>query len=201
MADLPWQPPTLQFNETTKFDPFARSVSVITEAHRLIHEGLFYYAFRTEFDIPDGDFRYALFRTGNIPVHFKGLNIRASEGPVNLNFFENATINDPSPLNEIVVQNANRLSSNMAQMKIFALGDGAGIISSPIGLPFLGNLFVPANGNAGVEGETGIEELVLLPNTDYVLEVQNDPAGGGTADIQITIAFYELDWANASGSQ
>lgn len=103
--------------------------------------------------------------------------------------FENAVVNvlgtEISPLNQ------NRLSSITPTTRVY---DSTTTFTSD-GDPTLGGLYIPQNGNQGVTGgTTAIEELVLKPNTDYQLALQNDPAGGGSADIVAQFVWYELSY-------
>jgi hypothetical protein len=197
MADVPWTLPTEIKSERNKFDPFSRSVSMITERHRLIHEGLFYYCVANELAIANNSFRYILLRTGNIPPHFNAIEITATEGPFNVSLFEGASVDltgSPSAGTLVEGFNANRLSSNVAGLQAYSLGDTA---PSPLGAMFLGNLFVPFDGRNGITGSSKVEELILLPNSDYIMSLHNDVQGGGSADAHIFFSFYELDWSKA----
>lgn len=172
------------------FDRFHHALTVIDEEHRAIHEGFVYSIVATEEDIPDGDSRYSLYRVHDTPIHLKRFNITASEGPVLLTIYESPVLTDPGgpPLNEPI--NLNRMSSRVPTMEVF----NSPTFTSP-GDPVLGSLYIPADGNAGVSGETGaVQEIILAANTDYLIEFVNDPAGAGTADVYAVVVFYELDY-------
>ncbi len=169
-------------------DPRAHAVTVISEEHRLTHDGMVFYFQRSETGVPDGAFRRTLFRTGAIPPHFKRVKVTASEGPVIVELYENAVVDVLGP--QVAVLNANRLSPRTPLTTVFS-----DTTFTNDGDPLLGSLYIPASGNQGVEGGTdAIEELVLMPNTDYQFALQNDPAGAGTADIVAQLIFYEIDY-------
>lgn len=166
-------------------------MTVIEEEHRLIHDGMVFYRTYFEAAVPDNSSRTALFRTGDIPPHFKRLLVAASEGPIIVDLAEDADVATLGT--QLTSFNANRLSSKSPLATFYA----SDTVFNDTGSPILGNLYIPvgASSNAGVTGETGgIEELVLKPNTDYSLTLTNDPAGSGTADINIFFVWYELSY-------
>lgn len=181
-----------QHNEQVRgLDPFHHAATTIGEEHRLTHDGMVFYVQRSELAIPDQEFRRILLRTGSLVPHFKRIEIDASEGPVVVELFENAI---PDVLGaQITPLNTNRLSSKTPTTLVY----DSGTTWTSNGNPTLGGLYIPQNGNQGVSGGTrAIEELVLRPNTDYQLALQNDPAGSGTADIVAQFVWYELSYEN-----
>lgn len=198
MADLPWQQPTQVFNEQNKFDQDTRAVAAVDPIDRLTHEGFVFYGFAAEAAIPDGDFRYIMMRTGELLPHFKRMEISSSEGPVNVQAYErdvspliDLAAFSPAPV-EIPVFNANRAIGTAPQAKFYSFGDVAP--ASPLGELFLGNIFIPQDANTGVVGNSRVSELVLKGNTDYILEIQNDPAGAGTANMSLFFQWFETPW-------
>lgn len=198
MADQPWELPTPVFNERVKFDQDTRAVANIDPLDRFTHQGFAFYGFDAELAIPNGAFRYILMRSGDLLPHFKRVEIAASEGPVNVNVYER----DESPLidltsfspqpEEIPVFNANRVIGTAPQAKFYKLGDVAP--TSPLGERFLGNIFIPQAGQQGVVGNSRVAELVLKANTDYIMEIHNDPAAGGAADMTLFFQWFETPW-------
>lgn len=179
--------------EANSFDPFHYAQTVISDEHRLTHDGMVFYTFGSELDIPDGQTRNWAFRTGAIPPHFKRISINASEGPVIVELNEEPTFTGGTPAANVV--NCNRLSSNVPLTQLITGIDSLDV-SDP-GTPLLGALYIPQAGNQGVSGESGlVEEFVLKPNTDYLFTLTNDPAGAGTADIYVGIVFYEISYNN-----
>ncbi len=175
--------------EQRKFDFFAPAVTTIDEEHRLIHDGMVFYRTYFEPDIPDGESRTSLFRTGAIPPHFKRLTITASEGPVIVDMAEDAVVDTLGTLLDTF--NANRVSTNTPLAEFYA----SDTTFTDTGTPILGNLYIPAQGNNGVAGSTAsVEELILKPNTDYSLTFTNDPAGQGTADVNAVFVWYEISY-------
>jgi len=171
------------------YDPLVHATTIIEEEHRLIHDGMVFFAFGNEQAIPDGESRYWTLRTGNIPPHFKRITIGASEGPVIVTLTENPTITDIGTQAANLV-NLNRMSSNLPLTQIFV-----GTTFSAPGSPVLGDLYVPQQGNQGVSGESSaVEEIILASNTDYLFQLQNDPAGAGTADVYVNLVFYEISY-------
>lgn len=180
--------------EQRKFDFYVPAVTVISEEHRLVHDGMVFYQNIFEAAVPDNNSRVALMRTGDKPVHLKRISVTASEGPVNISLNENAVVNVLGT--QVPILNLNRVSTRTPETEWY---DNTTTFTDT-GNPLLGNLYIPATGNNGVAGETGaIEEFVLKPNTDYRWELENDPAGSGTADISFTVVFYEIDYEAGSG--
>lgn len=197
MADVLWRKPTEVFNEDNKFDADTRAVSVVTAGDALTNLGHLFYATATEDNIPNGDFRYLLIRSGEQLPHWRSIHVAASKGPVNLKLYErdglldlNSFSPEPGPISTF---NANRNSSNLAQTQIWSFGGDPP--ASPLGEQFLGNVYVPDNGGNGVTGSTRIRGLVLKPNTDYLLEVQNDPLKTGQVLINLQFEWFEMPWS------
>lgn len=197
MADVLWRKPTDVFNEDNKFDPDTRSVSVVQSGDAATNAGYLYYGVATEDNIPNGDFRYLLIRSGELLPHWRSIWVAASKGPINLNLYERDEQLDlnsfsPNPV-QIPTHNANRNSSNLAQAEIWSFDDTPP--ASPLGDLFLGNIYVPDNGGNGVSGETRLRGAVLKPFTDYILEVQNDPLKTGQVLISLFFEWLELPWS------
>lgn len=170
-------------------DPFHHARTFIDEDHRLSHDGMWFYAQRSELDVPDGAARQTLFRVGALPTHIRSVSINASEGPVVVELYENADVNTLGA--QVGILPTNRVGP---KTPLATLYDSTTIFND-IGSPLIGGLYVPANGNQGVSGRLQeIPELILLPNVDYTLEVENDPLGGGTADIIVVLGFYEISY-------
>ncbi len=172
------------------WDPRAHALTTIDELHRLTHDGMVFYVQQSEVGVPDGDFRRGLIRVGEIPIHFKGVFISASEGPVVAELYENTVVDTLGTQLDPV--NANRMSSRQPTTEVY--GSDTTFISN--GSPLLGGLYIPQTGNQGVEGGTSklLEEFILARNTDYQLSVQNDPAGAGVATIVVQFSWYEIDY-------
>ncbi|MCP4377701.1 MAG: hypothetical protein GY794_16185 [bacterium] len=197
MADIAWRVPTPIFNEENKFDADSRSISTVDAIERMINAGFMFYGFANETDIPDGENRYYVIRSGGLLPHFRSIDIAATEGPINANLFENAgspllTLGDfsPNPV-EITTFNANRNSPNLPEAAIWSFGDN--VPASPLGEQFLGNIFIPGIDKSGVTGGTRLK-FVMKPHTDYVLEVQNDPAGNADVSVNLFFEWFEVPW-------
>ncbi len=197
--------PTFRKNATDeeiyKFDPHAHAVTVIDEEHRLIHDGMVFSIQVVELDIPDGDVRQVLYRPQDIPVHLKRFSIAASKGPVVLTVYEAPTWDDPGSPQANTSNNLNRMSSNVATMLITGapLLGGQPLDGADKGSPVLGGLYIPAEGNQGISGQTGaIDEIILATNAvvpeGYLIEFENDPQGSGTVDVWATVVWYELSY-------
>lgn len=157
----------------------------------MLHEGFVFYTNATGTPIPSGEVGYGLLKTGSGVIHLKRLSLAAGEGPLTIELYENSVVSADGTPNTII--NANRLSPYETSLEVF----DAPTVTDP-GDPLLGQLFVPGSGNnTGVVADTGtVEEVILKPNTNYLIAVAN----GFTQEITVgyTLVWYEVDWAQGS---
>jgi len=203
MASNEWVLPTEIKSERTKFDPLSRSVSMITEEHRMVHEGFFFYCYAAILGLANDAHKYMVIRTGDVPPHFKGIDIQASQGGVNFTLYERAETSpqfDPLDLSPnavpIVVNNANFLSGNVSGLRPYTMDEPPPW--SPLG-EHKGTLQLPVQSAAAkgsVTGDTKVPEVVMQANRDYLIDVHNDPAATGAVDVFIQFSHYEINWTD-----
>jgi len=160
---------------------------------RMIDLGKLFYVLDIELDLSDGQAVNFLLRTGACPAHFNATVVNASGGPIFANIYEDAVIGSPigSPITPL---NANRVSTNVPLTQIF--GDPSVIDK---GTPIDTQRIPPQiAGEAGGVFAAGLpkapSKIIMKENSDYLIELLNDPTGAGTgdADVYTTISFYEL---------
>lgn len=119
-------------------------------------------------------------RTGAIPVHFHGFEIKATQGVFTMELIELPTVSNVGT--PITPYNLNRASTNTSQMKVYsgAITSGGTVIYTDKILDIGGGAHTQG-GNAGV-----ISEWVLKPNSDYIITLTNN----ATSSTEWVGAFY-----------
>lgn len=178
--------------EKYKFDPFAHSVTVIQEEHRLVHDGMYFsvnYAFSGLANGASVDI--VLSTPVGVFPHLRAWKFALSDGPCAFSLFENPTVTiggtDLTPVNN------NRASSRTAQTTVKA--DPTITVT---GNSLLEAAYVPDPGGGfftspGTTAGDVSEEWVLNQNEDYLLRLTNN-SGPGTIDGSLYMVFYELQY-------
>lgn len=175
--------------EADKFDRFSRAVSVITEEHRLSHEGLVYHAtHRVAALANSASLDILLDVPANTFPHLRKLMFHLESGPCDIEFFEGTTTSADGT--GITVFNRNRNSANTAGTVIThtptITDDGTR----------LHDLYSPTGGKDVGSDTLGLgEEWTLAPSTKYLLRLTNN--SGAVLDFSLEIMFYEIDWTKA----
>ena len=171
------------------FDLYANAYTVITEPHRMCHDGFMFHASGKVLDIASAassDFLMVV-PAGCYP-HIQRVVLHLESGKVDFAMYENTvTSADGSALD---VFNTNRNSSNVAA----AVPSGAPTVTD------VGDLFhtkwAPPSGT-GVGNAIGVmdinafgEEWILAPSTKYLFRITNN--SGGILDLSYEFVWYEI---------
>ncbi len=176
--------------EQFKFDPFAHSVTIISENHRLIHDGMFYTYTHTVASLANSaSVEFIIAVPAGVFPHWQQFQINAESGGLDIVSTEGVTTSDDGTV--VTAINRNRNSSRQP---------GAVITHTPTGVSG-GSLqdesFVP--GSSTDEGSVALlwderraGEFVLAADTKYHLEVTNN--SGAAMKIQFKFSMYEIDY-------
>lgn len=168
--------------ELRKFDPFTHAVTVITENHRLIHDGMFFEFGQADATFPIGaEVDILISPPAGVFPHFQDIEISTNQAPINFDLYEGVTVSAAGT--SIPPQNKNRNSSRAAETAITVSPT-----ITDLGVNFKSGS-VPIPSIAEVLRE---REWVLQPATLYLLRLAN--ASGVVANLNVTIDFYELNY-------
>ena len=177
--------------EMRKFDPYAHAVTVITEQHRLIHDGMFFNVSGKQTGWTNGTTQQFLVSppAGCFP-HIQTMILNFGKGDIDFVAYENPTITDNgSPLTPV---NVNRTSANTAALQLYA----APTVTDNGTHEF--TLWVPntSTGNGqSANGITGVgqgSEWVLNESTPWLIVLTNN--SGATIDWAYEFSWYELGY-------
>jgi hypothetical protein len=172
--------------EMRKFDKYAHAVTIITENHRLIHDGMFFTAFHRNAAVAAAGTLDVLFSVpANTYPHFQLLEITLDGGTVTYDMYEDTVTSADGTA--LVGYNRNRNSIIVPDMTLFHTPTvtDAGTILDSLNFPSAGN-------KVAIFDETTHGEWVLKPSTKYLLRFTNGSVGD--RDISVRMAGYELSY-------
>lgn len=183
--------------EADKFDPFSRAVTVISENHRMIHEGMMFNLAGIETGVLDGGTVDVLF---NLPEgvlgHLANVEYTMDDAPCTVEFFEGTTVSAAGVAANVV--NHNRVATPRTPGAIITVGPTVTDVGT-----VLHERYIPAGGSPGgqpsgklVEGEDA--EWVMGNGDIYLWRITNN--SGGTITIGYHFNGYEIDWTKGVGS-
>jgi hypothetical protein len=167
---------------------FARKT--IEYEHARIHEG---YGFDCdiEFTLSTTVPKYYHIRTGTDEIHLKDIVITTNKPEVKLYLYTNPTVAlNGSPTQE-TIYNSDEDSNNVSSMRIYnnstVTSDGTKrrvyYLSGSTGI---------GHSSAGEASAFGAWEIILLPNTDYLIKIIRIVSDGDTTGV-FKLRFYEED--------
>lgn len=177
--------------EKRKFDSYVHAVTVISEPHRLSHDGMVFHASGKQLALANAaSAEFAMVVPAGSYPHVQRVRLDLERGDIDLLMYEGATLSDNGT--PIPTRNVNRNSPNTSLVPIF----GAPTITDD------GTLFhthwVPPTGS-GVGSSEGImdvsafgEEWILAPSTNYMWRITNN--SGGTLDFRYEFVWYEVGY-------
>jgi len=177
--------------ELYKFDKYAHAVTVISEPHRMNHDGFMQsvtYKRTALADAASQDFLLA------VPAltwpHLNKAMIRIGRGDVDILAYEGPTTTAAGTV--LTPFNTNRSSSNTPNM-VITRDPTVTVVGTLMQHQWLPPTIAGTGGSAsGVsEAEAG-EEWLLAPDTDYLWRITNE--SGAAVDLAIEILWYELDY-------
>lgn len=136
--------------------------------------------------ISAGQSVYFLGKTGNIPVHFHGIKVDASQGPLSIEFYEAPTISSNGTLK--ATPNRSRASVRTSKMLVYTnpTVTSAGTLLTTSSILQVGGGAHESGGTAGINGE-----WVLNTNTDYLIKLTNNASS--TTSFSAAFFYYETD--------
>ena len=171
------------------FDKYANALTVITEPHRMIHDGYAYHASGKITGILAAGIHEMMFRVpaGAYP-HLHVLRMQFGAGDVDMVAYEGVTVSADGT--EVPSHNLNRNSSNVPAMLLF---DSPTVTDD--GLEIHRQWTPPTATGQGqsVEGVVNVEqgeEWVLKPSTDYLFRITNNSSD--TIDMGFEVMWYEI---------
>lgn len=117
-------------------------------------------------------------------VHFRPESVGSTASFVRVRIFEGSTYTGGAAATPI---NANRNSSRTAATTVLTEATQS-VSGTLIDVIDVGSGGTPTSRSGGSVGQDN--ELILLPETDYIIQVLN-PAGGSTTDVDILLSWYE----------
>jgi hypothetical protein len=175
-------------------DPYAHSLTVITEEHRLAHDGMmFNYTHKFLTVVNGATVRLLLAPPAGCFPHMNRLTFNVGKGDVDIVAYEGPTVTDYGTLvPDGGKPNTNRNSSNTASLAVYEEPTVSATGSSlhrgwapPTGT----GAGASANGFANLEAG---EEWILKPGVEYLIEVTN--LSGATIDMHVDMLWYELSY-------
>ena len=179
----------ISHEQSMAFDKFANAFTVMTEPHRMCHDGfMFHTSGRANGIANDASVDFIMVVPADCYPHVQRLSLDLEAGDVDFLMYENTVVSNPgSPLPRI---NTNRNSSIMPA-------------AQPYGAPTItadGDLFhtrwAPPTGT-GVGAAIGIldvtifgEEWILAPSKTYMFRITNRT--GAVLDLAYEFVWYEI---------
>ncbi|GAG11113.1 unnamed protein product [marine sediment metagenome] len=165
--------------EMRKFDSYAHAVTVISEPHRMIHDGFMFNASGVVAAVADSASLDILIKRpqGNIG-HFTFVEFALDDSPVTVEFFEDVTVSADGT--EVNVHNHNRLSSNTPSGATMFTGPTVTDTGTLLHTRYIPSAGAPGNQPAGrlVSGEDA--EWVIgsvTADINYLWRITNNSGG------------------------
>lgn len=152
--------------------------------HHLIHKGQMFYLSGSIAALGAGATTYFHGLTDTLTVHFRAASIQSDGAPININFYEGATVSaNGTPL---TVYNRKRSSTTAPTMLTFGgptvtdvgtlIDSGAILLSGPSKQSGIADLFAA-------------EWVLDLPTTSYLIGITNNTVGA--VDVYYSFLWYE----------
>jgi len=177
--------------EVRKFDPYAHAVTMITEPHRLAHDGFVYHTSKKWVGVANGAAVDVLFDVpANTYPHIQKMEIFAGAGDIDFALYEGVTVSANGTL--CPCPNVNRNSSNTGATQIYVdptVTDTGTLIADH---------WVPPTSTGQGQSQQGVsnasegEEWIFAPSTKYVKRITNN--SGNAVDMYISIVWYEIGY-------
>lgn len=172
------------------WDTKVHALTVVSEEHRLTHDGLGYVMTDVHEGLKNNKVAYALHRTADRYAHLRTCEVAITKGPCDLYIFENpvVTLDEATPL---LSSNLNRpeAADNPPSMTHYlnpTVIDEGTLLSRQL-IPF---------GNVGGYSSTFYEEWVMGQNSDYLFKLVN--RSGSKIDVACHKFWYELPFSEYS---
>lgn len=184
-------PPNIPHEFLRVFDPYQHSVTVVSDQHRLIHDGMIF-NWTGKSTLAAGATASFLFVPGDTPIHMTRATFFIEDGPATWLAYEDPTVTANGSL-VADVKNPNRNSSNTMEGLLYA-----GTTYSDPGT-LIHTTWTPSAGGtgghpAGIRNIEQGEEWVLAPGHTYLFLFTNDSAGA--IIYAWDMLMYELSYQN-----
>jgi hypothetical protein len=184
--------------EHRKFDPYVHAVTVITEPHRMIHDGFYFSASGIDLDLANGASFDILIKlpAGQIG-HMTLIEYAIEDAPATITFYEGVTTSaDGTAVN---TRNHNRVIANDTSSSVITYDPTVTDVGTKLYEKYVpqanGGGAGPGGGSGGsvINGES--EEWVLGSPTDataYLWRLTNN--SGGIIDLSYHLSGYEIGY-------
>lgn len=153
-------------------------------AHQLVHEGRMFFLSGRITNLAAAATAYLHGLTDSATVHFQSAALISDGAPLDIGFYEDATI--AANGTEIFAVNKNRNASDTHTLRVFTAPtvtlDGTQIES--------GFLPITGGGNTGGRADLFSTEWILAPSTSYLVKITNNDAQA--VDINYNFLWYEV---------
>jgi hypothetical protein len=179
--------------EQRKFDPFVHAITVISEPHRLGHDGFVYHASGKVTGMVDANVdEFLLAVPAATFPHIQRVRFSFGGGDVDIETYEGATTSDDGvALSEL---NTNRNSSNTPSTVLTfgpTVTDDGTLIHTAWAPPTAAGIGLSSEGSGNVDAG---EEWILAPSTKYLVRLTNN--SGATIDYRWEFFWYEIGYEN-----
>ena len=178
------------------YDPFAHALTVITEEHRLAHDGMMFNATGKVIGLAVDGVEQILLNTGSAYVHMNKVRLNFGSGDIDIESFKDVVTSADGTVTESV--NTNQNSSNPPIMIISegpTVTDGGTSLHLTWAPPTGAGIGNSAN---GISNLSSGEEWILKPNSKYLITITNN--SGAIIDMSYDILWYEISYSDAMGA-
>jgi hypothetical protein len=193
MADNFRGPNNLDEEEIKKFDPYTHAITVITDPHRLTHDGMVFHCSGKVLGILDeGVVDFLLVAPPVTPLHLHRVRMTFGAGDVDLVGYEGTTTTAQGAA--LPIFNLNRNSSNTPELAITSgptVTAPGTIIHTQWAPPTAAGQGQSPQGIGDVEQG---EEWILIPGEQYLFRITNN--SGATIDIGYELMWFEVTYEN-----
>jgi hypothetical protein len=144
------------------------SIKTVTEFQSAVHAGESFSYSANQIGLAIGGTVSILARTGSKQVHFDGFNVKVSQGPFRIVFYEAPTVTDAGTIVETERRNRNIATVSLTDVYLNpTVSDNGRILDDDL-MPEISQGAVKNAGSGEID--TG---WVLMPNTDYLVVLTN----------------------------
>lgn len=177
--------------EDRKFDNYAHAVTVISETHRLNHDGFVFHSSGKITGVLDAGVQDILL---DVPAatypHLQRVNVSVGSGDVDIQFYTHSSTSAPGSSVFEVVTNRNAANSSGMQVSLDPTVTNVGSLMATQWIPpTAAGVGMTQSGVAGVNDG---EEWILNPAVKYIIRITNN--SGSTIDMRFEILWYEIDY-------
>jgi hypothetical protein len=177
--------------EQRKFDRFAHAVTVISEPHRMGHDGFMFHVSGPAVSVVDtAILDHLLIVPAFTYPHLNRIRATVGKGDCTVQLYESTTVSDNGDL--VTPRNTNRNSSNTPSTLLLSDPTVTGVGD------LLHTTWIPPTATGVGQTADGVsnaefgEEWVLKPSTNYLIRITNN--SGVTIDVDLELLWYEIGY-------